>query len=82
MKQIKILLLAALLLGCKKEEPIETPTQCNCGIIANDGITGSCYWLEITSDCSGNKKQFCFDQSVWMDAHPGEHFCVTTESGW
>ena len=83
MKQIKFLILAILFLGCTKEDPIETPpAQCNCGVIANDGITGSCYWLEIISDCSGNKKQFCFDQNVWMDNHVGDHFCVTNESGW
>ncbi len=42
--------------SCTKDEP------CNCGTIANDGIDGSCYWLEIRNECSGNKKKFCFDQ--------------------
>jgi hypothetical protein len=51
MKQIKILLLAALLLGCKKEEPIETPPpQCNCGIMAiksNSALTKVYGWMHI-----------------------------------
>ena len=60
-----------ILLSCKKEEE-----QCNCGTIANDGIDNGCYWLEIRNDCSGNKKKFCFDEDVWMNNHPGDHFCV------
>lgn len=60
----------------------EDDKECNCGTIANDGITDDCYWLEIRSDCSQNKKQFCFDQDIWFDNHPGDHFCVTNETGW
>jgi hypothetical protein len=71
-----------ILFSCKKD--IE---DCNCGTIANDGISTnsdgtSCYWLEIRNSCTDNKKTFCFDQDVWMDANPGESFCVTNESGW
>jgi len=62
--------------SCKKDEP------CNCGVIANDGIDGTCYWLEIRNDCSDNKKTFCFDEDVWMDNHVGDSFCVTNESEW
>lgn len=62
--------------SCKKDEP------CNCGLITNDGIDGDCYWLEVSNDCSGNKKKFCFDEDVWMDNHPGDNFCVTNESEW
>jgi PBP1b-binding outer membrane lipoprotein LpoB len=45
-KLIMILMLAIVLVSCSKEED----KQCNCGTIANDGITGTCYWLEITND--------------------------------
>jgi hypothetical protein len=62
--------------SCKKDEP------CNCGTIANDGIDGTCYWLEIRNDCSGNKKKFCFDQDVWMNNHVGDNFCVTNQGEW
>ncbi len=61
--------------------------NCNCGTIANDGIDtnpdgSSCYWLEIRSECSGNKKKFCFDQDVWMNNYVGSNFCVTNQPGW
>jgi len=69
--------IAMLLLSCKKEEE-----QCNCGTIANDGIDNGCYWLEIRNDCSGNKKKFCFDEDVWMNNHPGDHFCVYNVEPW
>tara|TARA_B110000285_G_C14868201_1_gene487875 strand:- start:133 stop:363 length:231 start_codon:yes stop_codon:yes gene_type:complete len=56
--------------------------ECNCGTIANDGIDGECYWLEIRNSCSENKKTFCFDQDVWQEAYVGESFCVTGEESW
>ena len=71
-------LVSLILFSCKKEEQ----EQCNCGVIANDGIDNECYWLEIRNDCSGNKKKFCFDQDVWMNAAVGSDFCVTNETGW
>jgi len=65
----------AFLSSCSKEE-------CNCGVIANDGITDGCYWLEIRNSCSNNKKKFCFDQDIWQNNHVGDNFCVTNETGW
>lgn len=77
MKQILVLLLLCVgMASCQKEE------NCNCGTIANDGITDDCYWLEIRSDCSGNKKKFCFDQDVWFTNYVGDHFCVTNQPDW
>lgn len=69
--------MAMVLFSCKKDEE-----QCNCGIIANDGIDNGCYWLEIRNDCSGNKKKFCFDEDVWTNNYVGDPFCVTNEPGW
>jgi hypothetical protein len=77
-KLIMILMLAIVLVSCNEEDN----KPCNCGTIANDGIDGSCYWLEIRNDCSGNKKKFCFDQDVWMDAYVGSNFCVTNQGQW
>ena len=77
-KLMMIIMLAIGLVSCNKEED----KQCNCGTIANDGITGTCYWLEIRNDCSGNKKTFCFDQDVWMDAYVGSNFCVSNQGQW
>lgn len=75
-----IVILTIGLVGCNKEETQHQ--QCNCGVITNDGINGSCYWLEIRNDCSGNKKTFCFDQGVWMNAYVGDNFCVTNQTQW
>ncbi|MDG1950070.1 MAG: hypothetical protein P8J32_04640 [bacterium] len=77
MKKILLLLLLCVgMVGCQKEK------DCNCGIIANDGITDGCYWLEVRSDCSGNIKRFCFDEDVWFNNYVGDPFCVTNQPGW
>ena len=75
--------ITGVLFSCKKEDD----KKCNCGTIANDGIStnadgSSCYWLEIRNDCSGNKKKFCFDQDVWTNNYVGDPFCVTNEPAW
>ena len=75
MKKLLLIIPLSLLFSCMEKE-------CNCGTIANDGIDGDCYWLEIRNSCSQNKKTFCFDQDIWMDAHVGESFCVTNEDSW
>jgi hypothetical protein len=76
-----ILFFATLLMlvaatSCNKDE------ECNCGIIANDGIDGNCYWLEIRNDCSGNIKRFCFDEDTWLNNYVGSPFCVTNQREW
>lgn len=76
--KIVLILSMLALFGCDKE----STSQCNCGTVANDGIDNNCYWLEIRNSCSGNKKKFCFDQDVWMEAYVGSDFCVTGESSW
>lgn len=85
MKNLKVMmmtlmmcLMTMVITSCEKEEI----KPCNCGTIANDGIDNGCYWLEIRNDCSGNKKKFCFDQDVWMNAYVGTYFCVTNEPQW
>ena len=75
MKKLLLIILPLTLFSCSEKE-------CNCGTIANDGIDGDCYWLEIRNSCTQNKKMFCFDQDVWMDAYVGDPFCVTGESEW
>ena len=79
LKTFTLLFGIMLSISCTKEQE---PEDCNCGTILNDGIDNGCYWLEIESQCSKNRKTFCFDQSVWIDNHPGDNFCVTNESGW
>lgn len=75
-KVILIIAIALSLASCNKDK------ECNCGTITSDGIDGSCYWLEIRNECSGNKKKFCFDYDVWFDGNPGESFCVTNQPEW
>ena len=74
-----VALMIATLSSCTKQN-----ITCNstCGVIANDGITDGCYWLEIKNDCSNNKKKFCFDQNVWMSAYVGSNFCVEGVQPW
>ncbi|MBU6158439.1 MAG: hypothetical protein KGP35_05340 [Bacteroidetes bacterium] len=69
-------------LSCTKEKAAQQQNQCNCGTIANDGIDNGCYWLEIRNNCSGNKKKFCFDQDIWLNAQVGTNFCVTNQQQW
>lgn len=83
MKKTIILVLVAMsiLSSCKKDKP------CNCGTITDDGVTtdvngNNCYWLEIRNECSDNKKRWCFDGDIWLDANIGEEFCVTNEPSW
>jgi hypothetical protein len=78
-KLIYLTALTITLLSCKKYEPEQ---DCTCGVIANDGITDGCYWLEIRNSCSNNKKKFCFDQDVWISAYVGSNFCVSGVQPW
>jgi hypothetical protein len=64
------------LMGCEKE------CTSTCGTIANDGIDGGCYWLEIRNSCSGNKKVFCVDEDIWWDSYVGDQFCITNTTPW
>lgn len=82
MKYLIFIFAIVLFSSCKKEEE-----KCNCGIITQDGVSSnadgtSCYWLEVRSNCSNNKKTWCFDYDVWFDANLGEEFCVTNETSW
>lgn len=87
MKKTLLLLtiFTTMLFSCKKEEESSlNQPLCNCGIITNDGIDtqSNCYWLEIQNNCSGNKAQFCFEYSVWMNNYVGNKMCVSNVSNW
>lgn len=81
MKTKTILLGLAFALGlssCTKEEDYYgSSDDCNCGKIANDGITGDTYWIEVRNNCSSNKKRVTMDADLWMDAHIGETRCYS-----
>jgi hypothetical protein len=83
MKKLIFALLILSAASCKKDNPEPSSTkECNCGIVTNDGIDGTCYWLEIKNHCSGNKKVWCFDQATWTSAPVGSNFCVTNVTEW
>lgn len=86
MKRIILTILASVaLMGCQKEERTQTQQNkknCTCGVIANDGVTNGCYWLEIRNDCTGNKKKFCFDQDIWFENHVGDNICINNAQSW
>ena len=77
MKRLLVLLsAAAFTMSCEKEE------QCYCGTITDHTSNNNCYWLEIKNDCSGNKKSFCVDWSIWIDSYVGTDFCVKKDGNW
>lgn len=97
MKKLFILpLVFVTLFSCQKEdvrpngslnEVPDYTENCNCGIITDDDIiidaNGTFYYsLTIQNDCSGNLGTYYFSQSVWMDAHVGEYFCISNVSSW
>ena len=84
MKKVLFIALTIALFSCKKDspEPSKSNKECNCGTVANDGIDGDCYWLEVRNQCSDNKKRWCFDQDIWSTAYVGSHFCVTNVTSW
>ena len=78
MKTIKLILIAILLTGCSKEDI----NDCNCGLVVSDGNTNDSYWVDIRSDCSGNVKTWYLTEGDWMQAHPGNDWCITNSKGW
>lgn len=66
--------LALALMSCEKEYDYTT-SDCKCGTIANDGISGNSYWIEVRNYCTSNKKKVYLDQDRWMNAHVGEMRC-------
>ena len=75
-KVIMIIAVALLAMSCEKEEV----TPCNCGVIQSDNITD--YSVVIKNDCSGNNKTFYLSEGDWMNAHPGNDYCITNTTSW
>jgi hypothetical protein len=88
----KILILPILmgilaLTSCSKENP----KPCNCGTITNIGIDTlnkewrpytDCHWLEISNECSGNKKKFCYEPTFWSKQTIDSNICLGEEKPW
>lgn len=76
MKKIVLIACCLFAFNCEKEDELD----CNCGLIVSDNVSD--YSIVIRSDCSGNEKRFTLQQGDWMNAHPGDDFCITNSSGW
>jgi hypothetical protein len=72
-KTILIALLA--LISCKKKDK-----PCNCGLIVSDDPKD--YSVVIRNECSNNEKKFYLSQGDWMNAHPGDNYCITNSGKW
>jgi hypothetical protein len=77
MRKITLTLLTiTALISCSKEEETTPINQnCNCGIIANDGINNNGNWIEVRNNCSSNKTTVYLDSDRWMNAHIGNSYC-------
>lgn len=75
---MKILLLAiglTLLASCKKDQK-----DCSCGFIKSDDATD--YSIIIRNECSDNSKKFYLTAGDWMNAHPGDYYCISNVTSW
>jgi hypothetical protein len=82
MKNIKIkliVIIALIALGCSKEV-IKPNKECNCGLVVSDNVQD--YSVVIRNSCSGNEKRFYLQEGDWMNAHPGDDYCITNVSNW
>jgi hypothetical protein len=72
----KLILLASIVIGlasCKKE-------NCNCGVIQSDNVND--YSVVIKNSCSQNVKTFYLSEGDWMNAHPGDDYCINNVESW
>jgi hypothetical protein len=74
MKKITLILGVSLMaLSCEKQ-------NCNCGVIQSDNVYD--YSVIIKNSCSGNNKKFYLSEGDWINAHPGNHYCITNVESW
>lgn len=74
MKKITLILGVSLMaLSCEKQ-------NCNCGVIQSDNVYD--YSVIIKNSCSGNNKKFYLSEGDWINAHPGNDYCITNVESW
>ena len=78
MKKSIIIAIVALTLGSCKKTKSEPP--CNCGTILSDNAAD--YSVVIRNECTNNSKTFYLAQGDWMNAHPGNRYCITNSGKW
>jgi hypothetical protein len=74
MKKLIVLVSIAIgLASCEKE-------SCNCGVIQSDNVND--YSVVIKNSCSQNVKTFYLSEGDWMNAHPGDDYCINNVESW
>jgi hypothetical protein len=83
-KLIMILMIGFTLIGCKKDELKDLPTNkepdmvvCECGEVVNSGTDNECpYFISIKNLCTENIETFCFEYEYWIqNYHQGFILC-------
>jgi len=72
-KVMMIMAMALMVMSCEKK-------SCNCGVIQSDNVSD--YSVVIKNSCSGNNKVFYLSEGDWMNAHPGNDYCITNVTSW
>jgi hypothetical protein len=74
MKKIIVLVgIVIAMASCEKK-------NCNCGVIQSDNAAD--YSIVIRNSCTGNNGTFQLSPGDWMNAHPGEDYCITNVESW
>ena len=66
----------ATMFSCEKSEN----KPCNCGMVVSDNVQD--YSVVIRNGCSGSEKRFYLQEGDWMNAHPGNDYCITNTTSW
>jgi hypothetical protein len=72
----KIILVSTLAIGlfsCQKEPS-------SCGLIVDDNVND--YSIVIRNSNTGNLKKFYLYPGDWINAHPGDNYCMFNEQEW
>ena len=58
----------------------KAPAIVNCLQLQSDNVSN--YSVVIRNSCSGNSKTFYLSEGDWMNAHPGDDYCITNVDSW
>lgn len=73
MKRILILSIGLTMLSCSKEPS-------TCGRIVSDNVHD--YSVTIRNSNTNNLKTFYLTEGDWMNAHPGDNYCIYNTTQW
>lgn len=72
-KLVLVTALAMSLFSCTKEDS-------SCGLIVDDNVYN--YSITIRNSNTDNLKTFYLTPGDWMNAHPGDTYCMYSEPQW